>query len=273
MPIIEPTNPEAKKLKGLHLYHSGISNCSMRVRITLAEKGLEWESHHFDILKKEHLTPEYFGINPNGLVPTLVHDGVVIIESDDIVDYIDQTFPEPPLRPSDEAERERMYHWLKRATSIHVKAIKTHIYDKSVGGKMTQSQSEQDAYAKLQEDPELLEFHRKSSTGGFSEEELDAAKQTIDECFTDAERALAEDNWLAGRAFSLADIAWMPLYFTLKELAGYDFSPLPNVQAWAERISQRDSYQRGVIDWWPRKAPGPPFRSLELADNKTRSTT
>lgn len=253
IPIIEPKNQAAKKLKGLHLYHSGMSNCSMRVRITLEEKGLDWESHHFNILKKEHLTPEYFGINPNGLVPTLVHDGVVIIESDDIIDYLDQTFPEPPLRPTDPAELERMYYWLKRATSIHVKAIKTHIYDKGVGDQMTQSQAEQDDYAKLQKNPELLEFHQKSSTGGFTKDELDSAQRTIDECFADAETTLAGQNWLAGSAFSLADIAWMPLYFTLDELAGYDFSPFANVQAWAGRISGRESYQRGVLDWWPKK--------------------
>ena len=255
MGVVEPTNLAVKSFRGLHLYHSGISNCSMRVRITLEEKGLKWQSHHFDILKKEHLTPEYFGINPNGLVPTLVHDGVVIIESDDIIDYLDQTFPEPPLRPADEAELEQMYYWLRRSTSIHVKAIKTHIYDKRVRGTMAQSEQEQAAYRELQTNPELLEFHRKSSSDGFSEEELRAAKQMIDECFTDAEAALAENDWLAGSVFSLADIAWMPLYFTLKELAGYDFKPFPHVQVWADRISRRESYQRGIIDWWPSQLP------------------
>jgi len=255
MGVVEPTNLAVKSFRGLHLYHSGISNCSMRVRITLEEKGLKWQSHHFDILKKEHLTPEYFGINPNGLVPTLVHDGVVIIESDDIIDYLDKTFPEPPLRPIDEAELEQMYYWLRRSTSIHVKAIKTHIYDKRVRGTMAQSDQEQADYRELQTNPELIEFHRKSSSDGFSEEELHAAKQIIDECFTDAEAALAKNDWLAGSVFSLADIAWMPLHFTLKELAGYDFKPFPNVQVWADRISRRESYQRGIIDWWPSQVP------------------
>ena len=78
MPVIVPTNEEVLSYAGLHLFHSGVSNCSMRVRMVLEEKGLEWESHHLNILKKEHITPEYFGINPAGLVPTLVNDGVVI---------------------------------------------------------------------------------------------------------------------------------------------------------------------------------------------------
>ncbi len=85
MGIITPKNTEVLDFKGLHLYHAGISNCAMRVRVTLEEKDLPWTSHHLDILNKEHQTPEYFGINPNGVVPTLVDDGVVIIESDDII--------------------------------------------------------------------------------------------------------------------------------------------------------------------------------------------
>ncbi|MGI9521965.1 MAG: glutathione S-transferase family protein [Hyphomicrobiaceae bacterium] len=253
MGTIEPTNLSVKRLKGLHLYHSGISNCSMRVRITLEEKGLKWTSHHFDILKKEHLTPEYFGINPNGLVPTLVHDGVVVIESNDIIDYLDQTFPNPPLRPSDAQERQQMASWMQRAASIHVKAIKTHIYDKGVRDKMAQTQEEETSYHELQTNPELIEFHKKSSSDGFSEQELRAAKQTIDECFTDAEIILAKNPWLAGSMFSLADISWMPLYFTLEELAGYDFGPFPHVRDWAGRISTRDSYRLGIVDWWPAK--------------------
>ncbi len=99
MGIVTPTNKKVLEYRGLHLYHAGMSNCAMRVRITLEEKKLAWTSHHLDITKKEHNTREYFGINPNGVVPTLVHDGVVIIESDDIIDYIDQTFEQSPLHP------------------------------------------------------------------------------------------------------------------------------------------------------------------------------
>ena len=253
MGVVEPTSVSVKNLHGLHLYHYNMSNCSMRVRITLEEKGLKWESHHLDLLKKEHHTPEYFGINPNGLVPTLVHDGVVIIESNDIIDYLDQTFPEPPLRPSDKTDLERMYFWLDKATSIHVRAVKTHIYEKSVGRTMAQSEEEERAYGELQRNPELLAFHRKTSSDGFSEEELLSARDTLDDCFREADDQLTKNDWLAGSMFSLADISWMPLQFTLKKLASYDFKPFPHVQAWSDRISQRDSYQRAIVDWAPAK--------------------
>jgi len=254
MGVVIPTNKEVLTFKGLHLYHSGISNCAMRVRITLEEKGLEWSSHHLDIVKKEHITPEYFGINPNGVVPTLVHDGVVMIESDDIIDYLDKTFPDRPLRPSDPDQLKLLYHWLKLATSIHVKAVKTFIYDKRMRGKMAQSQDEQEAYARLQTNPELLEFHRKSTEGAFAQEDLDEAEQILRTCFAEADALLADSKWMVGDQFSLADIAWVPLHFTLKELAQFPFERFANIQAWADRIAERDSFKKGVLDWWPSGA-------------------
>ena len=87
MTIIVPTNKSVRLLKGIHLYHGNISNCSMRVRMTLIEKGLQWTSHHLDLKKKENISEEYFGINPNGLVPTLIDNGVVHIESNDITNH------------------------------------------------------------------------------------------------------------------------------------------------------------------------------------------
>ena len=130
MAVIDTKIKAVKAFEGLHLYHGNISNCSMRVRMTLEEKDLDWVSHHIDLKKKENITDEYFGINPNGLVPTLIHDGVIHIESNDIIDYLDKTFPEPPLRSTqNEAE---MLEWLKLSASLHVpgftesKGVKNH---------------------------------------------------------------------------------------------------------------------------------------------------
>ncbi|MEM6641159.1 MAG: glutathione S-transferase family protein [Pseudomonadota bacterium] len=251
MAIIEPKNKSVLALKGLHLYHSGISNCSMRVRMTLEEKGLEWDSHHLDLMKKEHVTEAYFGINPNGLVPTLVHDGQVIIESDDIIDYLDTTFPQPSLRPDDQAEIERMLEWLHRSTKIHLKAVKTHMYATRMRGKMTMTDELKTRYERLQTNPDLLAFHAKSTSDAFTEDELSAARATLDQSFADLDRALDKRTWLAGERFTLADIAWVPLHYTLDILAGYSFADLPNVIAWAERIKARPSYQSAILAWWP----------------------
>ena len=251
MGFVTPTNKSVLEFAGLHLYHSGISNCAMRVRMTLEEKGLAWTSHHLNILRKEHITPEYFGINPNGLVPTLVHDGSVIIESDDIIDYLDDQFPDPALKPTDDSDREDMYHWLRRATGIHLEAVKPYIYYKRVGKRMAHSDAEDEKYRSLQKNPDLLKFHRKSTNEGFSDQEIRQAMTTLNDCFSEMDAILEKHDWLAGNRFSLADIAWVPLQFTLERLAGYEFASLGNVADWTRRLSARDSYQDGIIKWWP----------------------
>ena len=251
MGIVTPANKSVLQFKGLHLYHAHVSNCSMRVRMTLEEKQLSWTSHHLNILRKEHITPEYFGINPNGLVPTLVHDGKVIIESDDIIDYLDDEFPDPPLKPAGEKNRDEMYHWLRRATAIHLRAVKPYIYFKRVGKRMAHSQAEDEKYRSLQTNPDLLEFHRKSTNEGFSDEEIKTARSVLDECFSAMDSILEKQEWLAGSEFSLADIAWVPLQFTLERLAGYEYENLKNVVTWTQRLIARNSYQDGIMKWWP----------------------
>ena len=85
----------------LELYHHGTSVCAAKVRTVCAEKGLKWTGHYIDILKGEQFAPEYMALNPKAVVPTLVHDGQVIIESAVIDEYLDQAFAAPPLRPAD----------------------------------------------------------------------------------------------------------------------------------------------------------------------------
>ena len=84
----------------LELYHNALSSCSQKVRIVLGEKGLDWKSHDIDLQGGQH-DPEYVTLNPNHVVPTLVHDGRVLIESTLINEYLDDAFPETPLRPAD----------------------------------------------------------------------------------------------------------------------------------------------------------------------------
>ena len=85
----------------IDLYHAPQSTCSQKVRICLAEKGLEWIDHRVNLAKNENLTPEYLALNPNGVVPTLVHDGEPIIDSSVICEYLDEVFPVNSTTPPD----------------------------------------------------------------------------------------------------------------------------------------------------------------------------
>jgi glutathione S-transferase len=86
---------EVLNWKGVHLIHYITSSCSQKVRIFLNLKGIKWESHTIDLLASENVEPWFLGINPRGLVPVLVHDGAIHIESNDIIEYLEKTFPEP----------------------------------------------------------------------------------------------------------------------------------------------------------------------------------
>ena len=247
--IVEPTNKSVTEPKGLHLFHADISNCSMRVRIALAEKGLPWTSHHLDLRKKETVTPEYFGIHPKGLVPTLVHDGVVHIESNEIIEYLDEAFPDPPLQPRADSERQEMRDWLRTATDIHVPAVKTLIYTRKIGKLLHKNKADDVKYRWLQRDPELLAFHSRASTGiGLPKEQVERAEETLHRLFDKADNALAQHRWLVGDRFSLADISWVPLHFTLIGV-DFPFHRYPHVSAWADAIRERSSFQEGVLRW------------------------
>lgn len=248
MVVIVPTNPEVSTLRGLHLYHGAISNCSMRVRMTLIEKGLDWQSHHLDLKKKENISDVYFGINPNGLVPTLVDDGVVHIESNDIIDYLDDTYPGPTLRAEDNAA---MMEWLHLAAAIHVPACKPYVYAYKMAPKLKKTAAEQQKYDSLQKNEELKSFHAKhAGDKDFSTSDLDKAKAILDACFTKLEVTLDGRDWIMGDRVTLADISWIPLHFVLIG-CGYPFADHPNITRWAEAFCARDSFQQGVLTWCP----------------------
>ena len=249
MAVIVPTNKSVETLEGIHLYHGHISNCSMRVRMTLIEKGLPWTSHHLDLKKKENISDEYFGINPNGLVPTLIDNGVVHIESNDIIDYLDETYPEPSLRAV--ASEEEMLEWLRLAASIHVPAVKPYVYATKIQKKVKKTAEEQKKYDELQKNEELKEFHAKhAGSGAFGEDDIAGAQGILDECFAKLENALEGRDWIMGDQFTLADISWIPLHFVLIG-CGYPFERYPNISRWATAHRNKASFQEGILEWCP----------------------
>jgi len=249
MAVIVPTNKSVEFLEGLHLYHGGISNCSMRVRMTLTEKGLDWTSHHLDLKKKENISDDYFGINPKGLVPTLIDNGVVHVESNEIIDYLDSTYPEPSLRATD--NETEMLEWLQLATSIHVPAIKPYVYATMIQKKVQKTAEEEKKYQELQTNKELKEFHAKHAGGNaFGDDDVVNAMKTLEECFSKLDSTLEGQSWIMGDQFTLADISWIPVHFVLIG-CGYPFEKYKNITRWANTFNEKKSFQEGIIKWCP----------------------
>lgn len=106
-------------MTALRLHHSLFSASSQKVRLALAEKRLAYDSVAVDLQAGEQHWAAYRALNPRGVVPTLVHDGAVLIESAAILEYLDDVFPEPALRPSDPVARQHMHAWVRRLDDVH----------------------------------------------------------------------------------------------------------------------------------------------------------
>jgi glutathione S-transferase len=250
MGMIETKSEEALGLKGLHLYFAAQSNCSSRVRLQLAEKGLSWTGHHFDLLKRQTIDPAYFAINPRGLVPTLVHDGKVIIESGDIMLYLEEQFPEPGFAPENPADRSVMEDWVRRSHQQHVAAVKTYAYIKMNARLAAKTPEEVELYYKLQKDQEMIDFHSKHDLPGasFSAEDELRAIATIESTLAEMKRRIEATGWLAGLDYSLADMAWATSWRTW-ERARYPLERHPVVRDWFERIEARPAWQEIAKLW------------------------
>ena len=250
MGIIVPKDSEVQHLKGLHLYHHGMSQCSQRVRICLEEKQLPWVDHTINLMKGEHLEEAYGRINPNNVVPTLVHDGVVVIESTDIIQYIDEHFPGPSFTPDDPVQKERMIIWLEQSNALKpaIRILSHEFLFKPVAKK---SAKELTQMVKTVSNVDLIEFHSKfSSKRGL---DIDTVRKSICEfeaVFKKMDLVLSEHRWLAGDSFSLADISWMADVHRLL-LMNFSVQRYPHLREWVERLKLRPSYQRGLIAYEP----------------------
>lgn len=89
------------------LYDYARSSAAYRVRIALALKGLAYRSVPINLAQGEQSDPAYTARNPQGLVPALEIDGQLLTQSLAIIDYLEQTRPDPPLLPPDPVARAR----------------------------------------------------------------------------------------------------------------------------------------------------------------------
>ena len=242
----------------IELYHHGSSVCAAKVRLVLAEKGVEWKGHYIDILKGDQFSPDYLNLNPKGVVPTLVHDGVPILESTVICEYLDEVFLEPSLKPDSAYDRAEMRIWTKAVDELLHPLCAEITF--SASHRHTVARLGPEGLAKfLASTPPIsvtAAWHERKKVivmQGLKAPGIERAYRLYDSFLQKMDDRLKMSPWLAGPTFSLADIALTPYVTRLDMLNMSEMwtKSRPNLTNWFERIKMRPTYKPQLRDWCP----------------------
>jgi len=242
----------------IELYHFWSSVCSVRCRMALEEKRVKWISRYIDLFKFDQLKPEYLAINPDGVVPTLVHDGQPVRESIIINEYIDAAFPGPSLVPGHPLKQARMREFIRKCEDDFDAIVKLTMV-KYIVPKLRNRWGEEELIKQAARRPMRYyqDLHSRAVRGEITATELTDARSTIEGLLDRLENILDRGPWIVGDEFSLADIAIAPYMFRLSALGADQFwseDRRPHVHEWYGRLSARPSFQTAVS--WPDESGG-----------------
>jgi glutathione S-transferase/GST-like protein len=224
------------------LYHWEPNANSGKPMLALMEKGVEFKSHYLDLLNFDQHSPEYLKINPSGTIPAMVHDNVVLTESTAIMEYVDETFPGPALRPDNPVERWRMRWWMRFFDQYMGPSLSMIGWSVFVGPSVRDRDPE--VLKRAIEQIPLKERRiawSKAIYNTFSEDELAESRRRIAVGTKALEDALTQRPWIAGDTYSLADINGFNLGYALP-LAQPNLcndEQTPHIMAWLRRIYAR----------------------------------
>lgn len=247
MPTVFDPVPDTE----LVLYHAWMSSASRRVRFALEEKQLPYVGIFVRLLKSEQNTPQYLKLNPNGVVPTLVHKGRAIIESTVINEYLDDVYPATPLRPSDPVERARMRIWTYLADTVAIKGFQVMNWNRMMGPTASKwTDAELEAKIRTTPMPERREQWRRVAREPYTPDEIARAVASLEHMLIQMEDDLAKGPWLAGGTFSLAETNMAPYIVRLGEIEehGVKLSRFPRIADWWSRVQARPAFARAKIE-------------------------
>lgn len=196
----------------LTLYHDSPSSNSDRVKIALAEKGLNWDGIRVRLANKEQKKPEFLKLNPYGKIPVLVEDGNVLFESCIINEYLDEKYRDPPLMPKDAYLRGRGRVLVDYALNY------AHEPYWALRGEMRKPEGQRNAAA------------------------LKNARESLRNLLGYLEEALGDKSYFLGE-FSLTDIAIVPRFLRAETYGALPAPALPRIGAWLQRMKERPSVQ------------------------------
>ena len=233
----QPLNPMS-----VTLYHWEPNANSGKPMLTLAEKGVPYESHYLDLLKFDQHQPAYLAVNPDGTIPAMVHGSRVLTESTPMMEYIDDAFPGPPLKPSDPKARWRMRWWMRFFDAYFAPSLSMIGWQVFVGPAARQRPPEElrAAIDRIPLESRRIAW-RKAVFNEFSPEELAESRRRVLFSTLELEKHLSRFPWIAGDKYSLGDINGFNLGYALP-LSQPDHcndAKTPHIMEWLRKIYER----------------------------------
>ena len=266
---------EVFEWRGLNLIHFSGSSCSQKTRIFLNLKGIDWVSHHVDLSSGENHSDWFLGINPRGLVPILVDDGEVHIESNDIIQYLEEKFPEPKLIP--EGYKTLTSELLKEEDDLHLDI--RNVSFRFLFGKLARKRPS--SIKKFEDYEGTIEGKRDSHKvkevnfyNDFLKQGIpvDALKQSVTKfikVYERFEQDLANQEFLLGEEVSVLDIAWF-IYTHRLDLAGYDFKKRHRaVYNWYLNLLGKEAFKKEIEEPFILKAVRSSIRLKDIVSGST----
>jgi len=228
------------------LYNAPPSTCSQRVRFVLNAKGLPFTERKLDLLAGDQLKPDYLALNPNGVVPTLDHDGNIVIDSSVIIEYLDEVVPEPAhFTPHAPVDRAKMRSLMRFIDEMPAAAVRVPTFNLAFLPRFA-AMSDEQFLAFAESKPLRKEFMLAMGRKGFPEKEMNAALDRMKRTYERMDLAIRESGgpWLLGKEITLADVAVMPALVRMADL-GLDhmWRDLPRIVRWYEAIRAHSAFK------------------------------
>tara|TARA_X000000368_G_scaffold390156_1_gene353144 strand:- start:217 stop:1068 length:852 start_codon:yes stop_codon:yes gene_type:complete len=237
--------------KGIHLLNYQFSACSMKTRIYLNLKNIPFKSHQINLSAGENFSSWFQGINPRSLVPVLIHDGDIHIESNDILQYLEGCFKNNPLIPAD--KKTQVSELLSFEDDLHIdirnitfRFMVPKLLNK---GKKAKPKSNDKATLNGEADP-LDDANRKfwQEYEEFGIKDIDVRESLIkmNAALKNIDSILSENDYILGSNLSVIDIAWF-IYVTRIQHANYPVQDRhPNVYKWYKRLYKNKKFKDEV---------------------------
>jgi len=226
------------------LYNAPQSTCSQRVRFVLNAKALPFNEVKLNLLEGDQLKPDYLKLNPNGVVPTLDHDGAIIIDSTVITEYLDEVSQADSFTPEHPVERARMRALMHFIDEMPAPAVRVPTFNLAFLPSF-QKMSAEAFQAMAESKPLRKEFMTKMGQTGFPQAEMDDALNRLRRSYERMEAEITRSGgpWLLGKAITLADIAAMPALVRMDDLGMPQWQDLPGVARWYDNIRAHPAFK------------------------------